>query len=462
MRLYKNKLFVGYVCLSVCRVTSCHHVVIKLVVVMFVMTMTSLKVFKKIVQRQIFNCKKIVDGKIFNRKMTEEPTRATDTQLSSYVMSSCRHVVMKLVVVMFVMTMRSLKVFKKIVLRQILNCKKIVDGKMFNCKMTEEPTEESQEQQENRLAADRESKRRKRAEESQEQQENRLAADRESKKRKRDEEPQQQCERLSAKRESEKRRRAEESQEQRENRLAASKDNAKRKRAEESEQPENYRLAFRYSPVDDYSLSRCVQIGTMFKICPYCNALKFNGETMGMCCASGKVKLPLLAAPPEPLKTFLTGTTSESKRFLSQIRKYNSCFQMTSFGAQIENPDQFMSTFKVKGQIYHRAGSLLPFSGENHKFLQLYFISDEILQLLLQGQSAVHRHDITARVFRQKLKSLINYIVKLEGFGSVRCWMYSVEWQKRGLPHAHILIWLHKKIISNEIDDVISGSAFSI
>ena len=41
---------------------------------------------------------------------------------------------------------------------------------------------------------------------------------------------------------------------------------------------------------------------------------------------------------------------------------------------------------------------------------------DEMQQLLLQGQSAVHRHDITARVFRQKLKSLINYIVKLEVF----------------------------------------------
>ena len=36
-------------------------------------------------------------------------------------------------------------------------------------------------------------------------------------------------------------------------------------------------------------------------------------------------------------------------------------------------------------------------------------------------------------------KSLINYIVKLEVFGSVRYWMYSVEWQKRGLPHVHIL-----------------------
>ena len=41
---------------------------------------------------------------------------------------------------------------------------------------------------------------------------------------------------------------------------------------------------------------------------------------------------------------------------------------------------------------------------------------DEIRQLLLQGQLAVHRHDITARVFRQTLKSLINYIVKLEVF----------------------------------------------
>ena len=67
---------------------------------------------------------------------------------------------------------------------------------------------------------------------------------------------------------------------------------------------------------------------------------------------------------------------------------------------------------------------------------------DEIQQILLQEQSAVHRHDVTNRVFRQKLKSLINYKVKLKVFGSVQCWMYSVEWQKRGLPHAHILIWL--------------------
>jgi hypothetical protein len=32
----------------------------------------------------------------------------------------------------------------------------------------------------------------------------------------------------------------------------------------------------------------------------------------------------------------------------------------------------------------------------------------------------------------------------------------SVEWQKRGLPHIHILLWLENKITPDQIDDVIS------
>ena len=37
---------------------------------------------------------------------------------------------------------------------------------------------------------------------------------------------------------------------------------------------------------------------------------------------------------------------------------------------------------------------------------------DDIQQVLLPGKSSVDRHDITACVFRQKLKSLIDFIVK--------------------------------------------------
>jgi hypothetical protein len=41
---------------------------------------------------------------------------------------------------------------------------------------------------------------------------------------------------------------------------------------------------------------------------------------------------------------------------------------MTSFGAEIITA-QFMPTFKIEGQIYHKAGSLLPFPDSGHKFL---------------------------------------------------------------------------------------------
>lgn len=82
---------------------------------------------------------------------------------------------------------------------------------------------------------------------------------------------------------------------------------------------------------------------------------------------------------------------------------------------------------------------------------------DEIKQCLLPGQAAHDRHDITARVFRQKLKSLMDLVVKHKAFGETKCWLYSIEWQKRGLPHAHILVWFANKIRPEEIDNIISA-----
>ena len=66
----------------------------------------------------------------------------------------------------------------------------------------------------------------------------------------------------------------------------------------------------------------------------FCSALKFKNETSGICCAGGKVKLPELHSPPEPL-----------------------------------------------------------------------------------SWPSMDRHDISARVFKQKLKFLMDYIVKHQVFG---------------------------------------------
>ncbi|XP_076249985.1 uncharacterized protein LOC143189877 [Rhynchophorus ferrugineus] len=440
--------------------------------------------------------------------------------------------------------------------------------------------------------------------------------------------------------------------------------------------------AFSYDVSIDYSNYQCVVIGSMNLVCSHCKALKYKNEANGLCCANG------------------IGT--DSIHFLTHIQQYNNCFQMTSFGATNAVRENFMPTFKIQGQIYHRAGSLLPVSDSDNKFLQIYFMGNspqeidlrcahnnlvkrsiveqlqtlfhqhnqliilfktaldlmpsdnhkiviradktpavgenlesrdivlhrrnfqlqpikethrsydalqypiifwqgedgydlsikminpitgsetnkkvssmnyysyrlmirenadnhilkcrrlyhkyvddmyvkieterltfirlnqtklrseeyihlrdaintdgnaqnvgrmtilpatyigsprhmheyaqdamsyvrhygtadlfitficnpqwiEIKQELLPGKSSIDRHDITARYFRQKLKSLMNFIVKHNVFGETRCWMYSVEWQKRGLPHAHILIWLVEKIRPNEVDAVISA-----
>jgi hypothetical protein len=75
----------------------------------------------------------------------------------------------------------------------------------------------------------------------------------------------------------------------------------------------------------------------------------------------------------------------------------------------------------------------------------------------MPGQTHSDRHDLLARVFKQKLLKLMNITTKSHVFGPTRCWMYSIEWQKRGSQHAHILIWLKDKIKADQIYSVISA-----
>lgn len=42
-------------------------------------------------------------------------------------------------------------------------------------------------------------------------------------------------------------------------------------------------------------------------------------------------------------------------------------------------------------------------------------------------------------------------------FGAVKYYIYSIEWQKLGLPHLHILLWLLDAINPNDIDKIISA-----
>lgn len=143
---------------------------------------------------------------------------------------------------------------------------------------------------------------------------------------------------------------------------------------------ENKFSALNYNPLIEYALDKMVAIGEMNIECPHCAALRFKEEPPELCYANGKVKLPPLMEPPEPLYSLLENLHPMSKPFFQQIRSYNCAFQITSFGAKQIIEGRFMPTFKVQGQIYHLVGSLLPAVPGKSEFLQMYFIEDYDVQ----------------------------------------------------------------------------------
>ncbi|GAU51410.1 hypothetical protein TSUD_413210 [Trifolium subterraneum] len=57
----------------------------------------------------------------------------------------------------------------------------------------------------------------------------------------------------------------------------------------------------------------------------------------------------------------------------------------------------------------------------------------------------IYRPDVTCRVFQIKLDQMMADFRKGHFFGRVVASMYTIEFQKRGLPHAHILLWLDSR-----------------
>ncbi|KAJ9548060.1 LOW QUALITY PROTEIN: hypothetical protein OSB04_020603 [Centaurea solstitialis] len=83
---------------------------------------------------------------------------------------------------------------------------------------------------------------------------------------------------------------------------------------------------------------------------------------------------------------------------------------------------------------------------------------------LLLGQTPQDRSDLVARVFRAKLEDLKDQLLNKHILGKVGEYVYVIEFQKRGLPHAHFLMIMkpeykitnadhYDKFVSVEIPD---------
>ncbi|XP_028055550.1 uncharacterized protein LOC114259710 [Camellia sinensis] len=84
----------------------------------------------------------------------------------------------------------------------------------------------------------------------------------------------------------------------------------------------------------------------------------------------------------------------------------------------------------------------------------------EIKTELGPNEEAQNRPDLTSRVFRAKMEQLKDDIIKHQIFGKVIAYVYVIEFQKRGLPHMHLLLILapgQKPLSPDTYDSIVSA-----
>ena len=65
---------------------------------------------------------------------------------------------------------------------------------------------------------------------------------------------------------------------------------------------------------------------------------------------------------------------------------------------------------------------------------------DKIRNELLPRQIAQDRPDLLTRVFKSKFEQFKHDVVNIGVFGIVTAYLYVFKFQKRGLPHVHMLL----------------------
>lgn len=147
-----------------------------------------------------------------------------------------------------------------------------------------------------------------------------------------------------------------------------------------------------------------------------------------------------------------------------------------SIGKLIVLPATFTGSPRYLQQYTQDAMTYVRHGGKPTLFIT-YTCNPKNEELLshLNGQTANLRQDTIARVFHQQILIFHDILVKGKTldksktkkfakksknflgqlFGDVKYYLYAVEWQKRGLPHIHILLWFSELINPNEIDNII-------
>ncbi|XP_009341227.2 uncharacterized protein LOC103933281 [Pyrus x bretschneideri] len=126
-----------------------------------------------------------------------------------------------------------------------------------------------------------------------------------------------------------------------------------------------------------------------------------------------------------------------------------------SIGRRIILPSSFVGSPRDMYQRYQDAMTLVQRFGKPDLFITMTCNPswEEIKSELLTRQTPQDRPELLTRVFRAKLEQLKEDIIEKGVLGSVVAYAYVIEFQKRGLPHVHMVVVLDENDKINNPDE---------
>ena len=114
-------------------------------------------------------------------------------------------------------------------------------------------------------------------------------------------------------------------------------------------------------------------------------------------------------------------------------------------GRMVVLPSTFVGSPRNMQQNYQDAMAIIRVYGKPDLFITFTCNPkwSEIQANLHPWERAENRPDLVARVFHLKFEELLDDLTKVGVLGKVVAYVYTIEFQKRGLPHAHILLILN-------------------
>ena len=162
----------------------------------------------------------------------------------------------------------------------------------------------------------------------------------------------------------------------------------------------------------------------------------------------------------------LNQSTLRAEMYQGAVDAIHTGDTSNNIGRRIILPSSFTGGPRQMYQLYQDAMAIVRHFGKPDLFITFTCNPKwpEITKELLPHQTAADRPDLTSRVFHIKLQELLKDLCTKQCLGKVIAYVYVVEFQKRGLPHAHILLILapedkihsfekYDSIVSAEIPD---------